>query len=782
MSVQAAGPLQGRAPNANARGVLLATLISADLIAHLVTAKAARDALFLSNFELASLPRMMIVGALSSLGAALASARVMARRSPAVLLVRTLGASAPLYAIASIINHVLPRLVAIGVYVQVSALGGALLSAFWSLINERFDPYTAKRAVARIGLGGSLGGVLGGAVSWLLSGGRGLSFLLVMLAALNLGALVGVIALTRTIPSKPLFSRKFDVEHGSATSALKTLRTSPYLTTLAMLVALSALSSVLLEYVLSRNIVAIYSSGAELARFFSLFHASVAMLALLVQLTLARRCLERFGLAGTVALLPGSVLTMGIVGLLVPALWSAVLLRGSEALVQTSLFRSGYELFYTPLPRSQKRPTKILIDVGVDRLGTVIGGGLTSLVISSLHAHSSAALILLALLASIGSLLCAGRLHRGYVAALANALRYGTLRLDQSSVFDATTRKTLAETARLNRSELLAAIERRQSEHPEDHQSTLDHEQAEPAVLAGPSGASFETAPGYVGLELGLPRAFRTSDILPSDDDLIRRVAALHSGRKQHIQQALSPPLAPELAAHVIPLLGQDEVARDALRALQSIAPQITGTLADALLDPNGSIVVRRRVPRVLQNCATARATQVLVEGLFESELEVRHRCALVLLHLSKLDPNLPVARERILDAIERELAEKPVLAPSHDEPLAAVDDDAGVVGGPQLRIGYVMTLLGLVLEREPVQLAHRALVAGEPAIRGTAIEYLENVLPARVKQGVLSLILGSARAPHRAKGRDRAELVDELLRSREVLMPRQPRSDDKGA
>ncbi len=58
-----------------------------------------------------------------------------------------------------------------------------------------------------------------------------------------------------------------------------------------------------------------------------------------------------------------------------------MLLRGGEAVTRNSLYRSAYELFYTPLPTAKKRATKTLIDVGVDRVGTTIGSvGLLALV------------------------------------------------------------------------------------------------------------------------------------------------------------------------------------------------------------------------------------------------------------------------------------------------------------------------------------------------------------------------------------------------------------------
>jgi hypothetical protein len=49
-----------------------------------------------------------------------------------------------------------------------------------------------------------------------------------------------------------------------------------------------------------------------------------------------------------------------------------------------------------------------------------------------------------------------------------------------------------------------------------------------------------------------------------------------------------------------------------------------------------------------------------------------------------------------------------------------------------------VFALLSLAVEREPLQAAYRALVGGDASLRGTALEYLENVLPEDVGRRLL--------------------------------------------
>ena len=47
-----------------------------------------------------------------------------------------------------------------------ASTGALVISGFWSVVNERFDPHSAKGMVSRIGTGATVGGVVGGLVAW----------------------------------------------------------------------------------------------------------------------------------------------------------------------------------------------------------------------------------------------------------------------------------------------------------------------------------------------------------------------------------------------------------------------------------------------------------------------------------------------------------------------------------------------------------------------------------------------------------------------------------------
>jgi ATP/ADP translocase len=214
---------------------------------------------------------------------------------------------------------------------------------------------------------------------------------------------------------------------------LRILREAPYLQNLALVVGLGAVSSGLLDYLFSVQAVKAYSDGPDLLSFFALFWLVVGVLSFAVQMLLGGVVLSKLGLAFTIALLPGVVVAGGVFVLALPGLWSTAILRGGEAVQRNSLFRSAYELLYTPLSEQRKRSTKLLIDVGFDRVGTVAASALIFATIQLARDGERASVILMVLTvaSALATLTRSTPLHMAYVPVLEESLR-----LDPSKNFE----------------------------------------------------------------------------------------------------------------------------------------------------------------------------------------------------------------------------------------------------------------------------------------------------------------------------------------------------------
>jgi ATP:ADP antiporter, AAA family len=764
-----------------------ASIASGSLVAQHVAGKATRDTLFLTHFGLGLLPAAMIGAAVVSSVSVIGISQALRKWGPARVVPAMFAISAVLYLLEWWLSLTSARGAAMAVYVHSAIFGSAIVSAFWSLVNERFDPHVAKKIVGRIASGGTVGGVLGGVVVWRASAHLSVPMMLALLAGINV---VGLWGSLRT-------ARGGDTRAGAAPETLtgggwKVVRETPYLRDLALLVLAGAVIQALLDWLLSAHATDKFGKGPDLLAFFALFNMVVGLLSFAAQTGLSRPLLEWRGLAGTVKSQPMTVAVFAVFALVSPAFWPVVFLRGAEAVTRNSVYRSAYELFYTPLATAKKRATKTIIDVGADRVGTAMGS-IALLAVVHLDAELRTRIVLIAALAMAAlAWVVAARLHDGYVSALATSLKSGAVALDDTDAEDLTTKKTLAETtALLDREKLLKRIEQFQKEK-------------EGRIALGTTGPHELSRSGVTALTASTKDLTAGIPIDVADDPVATRVAVLRSGDVARMKAALNAPLTAALVSFVIPLLSNDAVVRDAVRALRKIAPKATGQLLDALLDADVDPRVRRRIPRVLKVCRTQRAAAGMLLSLKDPVFEVRVQVALALAQMQDEAHNITLPRDEVFDIALHELtagrvswrttsaddasirvptegleddkrpsSEGPYRASSHSAPTPSVPPGLKSTDDELHRgLAHTFTLLGLVLEREPLSIAYRAMRSEDPGLRGTAYEYLEVVLPPRLREVVIPL-LGDVKPAAKSRERGSKELAEELLRSSASLSRR---------
>jgi hypothetical protein len=705
------------------RAGLLAAVCAGIMIAQQVGAKATRDALFLSTYGIAALPTMLIVSAAISVGIIPIVGRALQKWGPSRLVPPVFAASAALTMGEWALTASMPRLASVLVYLHVGSLGSVLISWFWSLVNERFDPRTAKHLVSRIAAGATLGGLVGGLVAARLAKSLGPSGMLPSLAALHLvcGGLALVLRQAHGSPAKRAAAGK---------PGLSLLWRSSYLRDLALLVSAGAIGAALLDYVFKLEATHAYAKGAPLLRFFAIFYTVTGVATFAVQTTLARRVLEKLGVAKTVSSLPVTLGLGSIASLIVPGLTSVGIARGAEMTMRSSLFRSSYELFYMPVPPEEKRSVKAMIDVGGERLGDLVGGGLVKLAMFVVPGKTYGFLVGGAIALAALGLFITQKLHRGYLRTLERSLidRAGAIDIDETA--DPAIVSILTQT----RADLMFSQVRRE---------------------LGPPATAPKSAP---------PKA------LESVDPVAARLKALHSGDREQVRAALREPIPPPLIHSVITLVGWDEVCDAALAALRNIAPSAIGQLTDALLDPDTEFTIRRRLPRVLATIDSPRAAEALLGGLADSRFEVRYQCGRALDRIHERNPKLELSAERIEAAVLREVAVdrkvwegQRLLDHSEDtETSAFVDKFLRDRAGRSLE--HVFTLLSLTLPKQPLIVAFRGLHTSDDGLRGTALEYLEGVLPDAIHDALWPFL--EDKRPAKQPPRPSAEILGELMHS----------------
>jgi AAA family ATP:ADP antiporter len=713
--------------------MLTAMISAAAVTAQFVGGKATRDALFLSALDYTALPTMVIATSACSIVLVAINSRATRWFTPARLVPASFAASGALFLLEWMLTYKARPLAAVVVYLHISGVGPLLGSGFWLISSERFDPRTAKRRFGQIAGAGTLGGLLSALLAERVAALLGVAAMLPFLAALHFISAWQVRRLAlqsaagQTMPHET-FRNPADAP---SRSGLRVIAAAPYLRYLAVLVLLGTTSAALLDYLFKMEAVTTFGRGDSLLRFFAIYYAATSLITFVVQMSSSRFVLERFGLALTTSTPSFALLAGSLSALVAPGLGSMVMARGGESVFRGSLFRAGYELFYTPIPAAEKRAAKSIIDVAFDRLGDALGGGLVRATLLVAPATQAAAILWLGIACSAAAIAAASRLNRGYIVTLEKSLLNRGDEIEWSEVQETMSQTVMLRT--LRRADFGAA--------------ESDDE--------APSGA------------LALPI-----------DPEIQEILWLRSRDPEHVRKVLhrGEGLTSVLVPHVIPLLAWDLVAADAVFALRKVSEERVGELTDALIDPNHDFAVRRRLARVFSVCVSQRAADGLLLGLEDPRFEVRFQCGLSLASLLEKNPRILIDSERIFKVVMREATvSRPVWVSRRlldeldvGDAVSLVDEFVRSRAGQSL--AHVFNLLSVVLPREPLQIAFRSLNTDDRNLQGTALEYLDGVLPPPIRERLWPFLEDRGRPATRAT-RPREEIVADLLRSNHSIM-----------
>ncbi len=698
------------------------------MLAHQVAAKAARDGLFLSRFPATDLPKIVGLAAIVAVLFSLAFSRALSRLSP--------GRLVPMAYLASSAGH-LAEYFLIGVqrdatvymvYLHIVGFGAILLSGFWSLASELFDPREAKVRFGRIAGMGTAGGIVGGLLAERTVALLSVDALLLVLGALHLGCglmLAGMCQLPHSAPHK-----SSGEEEGWA-AARRAFAGAPFLASLAVLVVLGTTSAAMLDYLFKSGAASSFGRGPALTRYFAIYYTGGQVLTFLVQSLLTPIALSKLGLGRSVMSLALAVAAGSSTALLLPLFPMVASVRAIELILRGSLFRSGYELFFTPIPARDKRAVKTVIDVGCDRLGDAVGAAAIQLILLyPIHARTEILGITIVLAAL--SVWITTRMDKAYLSVLEKGLLTRAVELDIADVHDSTTMSAVLRTV-----------------------------SAQASVKERPRTA---TPPRPITLSV-------------ATDPVVDALADLRSGNLDRVRPALEKlkRWEPLLAPQVIRLLAWDEVSEAARDVLTQAGPGVTGLLTDVLLDEKQDFAVRRRIPRILARTGSQRAVDGLMEALGDAHFELRFQASRALDYLKQTKPELYFDKEAIYEAVKRELS---VATPiwqgrrlldtrdASDSGFSFLDDVLKDRANQSLE--NVFSLLAVVLPREPLKVAFRALHSEDRLLRGLGLEYLEGVLPASINS-MLTEVLESAPPAH--PGKDPGEVLARLMQSNQSLL-----------
>lgn len=246
----------------------------------------------------------------------------------------------------------------------------------------------------------------------------------------------------------------------------------------------------------------------------------------------------------------------------------------------------------------------------------------------------------------------------------------------------------------------------------------------------------------------GLPDCFDPllSRLIADEDhyvacEAIRAVGRLHKRR-----------LVPEL----LDRLGDPRLSASAVQALGNFGDTIVGGLRDHLCDATVPIQARREIPNVLVALGTPAAAGVLLDNLLQRDTTLRFRTINALNKLCRQNPQInldPQMLETVLAAeIMGHYRSYQILAT-----IGAATDGAdplarGLKESIHQELERIFLLLNLLYPRLDLHSAYIGLQSGNAAVHDNALEFVDNVLKAQLREMLVPLLDSKVTVAERAR------------------------------
>jgi AAA family ATP:ADP antiporter len=262
-------------------------------------------------------------------------------------------------------------------FIWVSVFNLFVVSVFWSFMADIFSNRQARRLFGFIAAGGTVGALVGPALTTILVKPLGTENLLLMSAAMLGWAMLCIrhlIAWRRAQDDHALDSKKPPERPlgGSVLAGIRLVLQSPYLLGVALLMILFTTLATFLYFQQAQIIRDAFANPAERTAVFAAIDLAVNLLTVLIQLFLTGRLVRWLGLPWTLALVP-LLLGLGFMALAFsPVLAVLVVVQVIRRAGNYAIMRPAREMLYVVLEREEKYKAKNFIDTTVYRGGDAV--------------------------------------------------------------------------------------------------------------------------------------------------------------------------------------------------------------------------------------------------------------------------------------------------------------------------------------------------------------------------------------------------------------------------
>jgi ATP/ADP translocase len=749
------------------------------IIAAYSTTKAVRDSLFVTKIGPSQLPYvyLMIAGVMGLVS-------VVYTRAVARVGLRKLIRATSLIAISNLLLFWLlfkqnSPIWFYVLYVWVSLFGAITASQFWLLATHVFNPREARRVFTWLAAGGILGGILGGALTNRVANWFGTESLLIVCALMMAASIVLLERAASFVQGAIEVDGTSEDEDGASGRAVyRQVRESRHLKLIVLLLTVGVIVEAFIDYEYKYVAKQSFTSKDYLTAFFGTITFYVGIFSLLFQTLITNRILKRLGVAWAIGMLPAGLLVAFTALAIHSSLWAAALLQLVDGGFSYSIHRSGMELLFLPIAPQTRNRVKGFIDMFVDRTGRAAGAVLL-LVLTVALSFSISTLSLFAVglcVAWIGMVIA---VKREYVHSFRQALEKTVIEPEalQLRNLDTTTVQTLRRLlSGGDEGRILYALDLLSNTHPDGWRDQVD-------MLIRHTSAAVRARTIALLTRWNDPSVTREEFLKHPDFETARVAMAgalrLHwtgSAGDRTILDCLLRDLSPNVARQAIVTAGlvkyngavpilidklaDRRVRLDSREALVKFGDAITAVLALHLFDSRESMQIRMCIPKTLALAGTQDGANTLTQALhhFEFPLDFEVLKALNKMHVAF--PGIRLNSTRMVDAIhqEREMydqlrdVETWLKSNATGDPVSDLLFRA-VAERMEQRLERIFRLVGLVYSPHDIDAVYYNWRA-KPALRASAIEFLDNLLDPSLKETIIPLLEEGGREAGRSMSR----------------------------
>lgn len=242
-------------------------------------------------------------------------------------------------------------------------------------------------------------------------------------------------------------------------------------------------------------------------------------------------------------------------------------------------------------------------------------------------------------------------------------------------------------------------------------------------------------------------QAARVLSLVPGlfTDLLVRLVRDPEPPVARQAIAAASVVMRDEVVAALLEALGRSELANEAAIKLARYGNPLVPELSRRLHEPATPVEIKRELPQILVRIGTPAAQEVLIDGMLQADVTLRHRVIASLNKLHDAQPEVRIDPQVIDVVLAAEIAghyrSYQVLGPLREQLQDGDTVLEALHESMEQELERIFRLMGLISDAQALHDAYVGVRSSNPAVRANSLEFLDNILKPELRRLLVPLL-----------------------------------------